>query len=301
MYVKQSSTRAVTTRLTGGLGNQLFKFMAGVKFTEDLNVDVVFDISTYDQDPIQGMGASSRSFELDYFPNLKEYRFNSSKPFFYRLKLDRIIRKAPDFVKIKFGFFDDDLSKVKSVTKPLKYIDGNFENADLLPKKPKLLSLLEFPKHKSDWFAALETELTRKSVIAVHVRRGDYLNFPEIYDVLTPAYYRRGIDELVQKIGDSEVWLFSDDVNGAIEWLGNDFKSVRAIETPRATRPGEVMRLISLARGIVTANSTFSWWAAYLGFINDSTKEVVIPAQYFSYQSKLENGLAIKSWITVPC
>ena len=137
-----------------------------------------------------------------------------------------------------------------------------------MPSNPEIAELLEFPNKKSEWFSHLEKEILNDSIIAIHVRRGDYLNFPEIYDVLSPNYYSEGVKTLLHSLGNSKIWLFSDDLDGAHEWLKGHLPNIRKIETPNSIRPGEVLRLMSLASGIVAAHSTFSWWGAWLGVPN---------------------------------
>jgi len=298
--MKRPNRNVLTSRIAGGLGNQLFKLMAGVRIAEDLGLDLIFDISIYSATKEVGHNLSPRGFELNYFPNLLNYKFNNNVPRIYKFKLDRLLKRAPYTVKSKFGYFDDGiLSRWDCVTPP-KYLDGNFENIQFLPGNPEIAKLLEFPNKKSEWFSHLEKEILNDSIIAIHVRRGDYLNFPEIYDVLSPNYYSEGVKTLLHSLGNSKIWLFSDDLDGAHEWLKGHLPNIRKIETPNSIRPGEVLRLMSLASGIVAAHSTFSWWAGYLGHINGTTKQVVIPDRYFTIESNLENGLAVASWIKLP-
>jgi hypothetical protein len=291
----------VTTLITGGLGNQLFKIMAGIRIAEELNKDLIVDISHYGSEKSGRTKLNRRDFELNYFPNLAQFNFHKEDMNFCKQNFIRIVKRAPIFIRVRLGYFDDNAMNAGRTRKFITTLIGSFENVDFLPGKDRISDLLTFPSSTSMWFDNHYKRIQLESPVVIHVRQGDYLNFPQIYDLLTPSYYHDGIAKLFDKMGERKVWIFSDDSKSAMNWLGDSLETFETefIATPEIVEPGEVLRLMSLAEGIVTAHSTFSWWAAFIGWVNGTTKSVVIPSKYFSPSSNLRNNLRVNSWIVL--
>jgi hypothetical protein len=106
------------------------------------------------------------------------------------------------------------------------------------------------------------------------------MNLPEIYDVLTKEYYMNAVNYFRKKYHSVSFWLFSDDTEGAQVFLKDIVNCDRIVNSPEDVPTGETLKLMSSFRGIVVANSTFSWWAAYIGHINGRTLEVVLPNRF---------------------
>ncbi len=110
--------------------------------------------------------------------------------------------------------------------------------------------------------------------IGVHVRRGDYLQFSDIHPTLPISYYMEAISKVSREAKVNCVLIFSDD----IEWCKREFRSpnVRFVE---GLEDYEALCLMSLCDHNIIANSSFSWWGAYL---NDRPyQKVVAPKQWF--------------------
>ena len=122
--------RKVSSKIAGGLGNQLFKFLAGLKIAEEVGGDISFDISTYYKPKRINEKVSTHAFELDYFPNLSIHRFNRSQPAAYRFKLIQILKRMPAVIKAKFGLYDENFYTTFRTKNPPKFIEGNFEKLE---------------------------------------------------------------------------------------------------------------------------------------------------------------------------
>ena len=131
----------------------------------------------------------------------------------------------------------------------------------------------------------------------IHIRRGDYLEFNSIYGVLDQEYYRRGCDLLFNKIGKRPIWLASDDVQGALAWLGKKLPITKILDPNKNYGAILTLELMSGFSGIIMANSTFSWWAAFLGTSRGTTQSVVIPKKFTLIDKVDTSGkLAMNSW-----
>jgi hypothetical protein len=130
--------------------------------------------------------------------------------------------------------------------------------------------------------AALQRIETSRLPVSVHVRRGDYLKpgTHEVHGILGESFYRQVFDRLESMIGnEAELFIFSDDPAAAEQVLG--FIPGSRLNHVRGDpeRPWEDMALMARCRHHVIANSSFSWWGAWLNPSSD--KIVVAPRAWF--------------------
>tara|TARA_R110002096_G_scaffold269563_2_gene463414 strand:+ start:2200 stop:2913 length:714 start_codon:yes stop_codon:yes gene_type:complete len=132
-------------------------------------------------------------------------------------------------------------------------------------------------KHFSDYEAGLREEFTLRNpkypeeldddYIGIHVRRGDYLNHPTIHPTCSMEYY----EEALSMLPDRPVKVFSDDP----KWCAKNFKGDRFEISQRDFM--EDFELLSKCNYHIIANSSFSWWAAWLS----NSKKVIAPDKWF--------------------
>jgi hypothetical protein len=177
---------------------------------------------------------------------------------------------------------------------------GTFSSIRWLPDISEIGVLLEPPVEKSDWFKAHSAALT-EDVVIIHVRRGDYLNLPSIYNTVHPAYYSAALQYMKSFRPALNTWLFSDDNEAAYAWISMLVHINRVVDTPKDIPPGEVLTLMSDAQQLITANSTFSWWAAAAGLAKNPNISVTIPSKY-SNQDDFDtvSNLRFPSWKVLP-
>lgn len=121
-------------------------------------------------------------------------------------------------------------------------------------------------------------ELTKLNSVAVHVRRGDFLNHPA-FQVCDEAYYRMAMNEMRVRLGVPHFFVFSDDP----AWCRQTFNDpdIEIIDSGKAAEnPLHDLRLMSLASHHIIANSTYSWWAAWIG--KKPGQHVILPEQWFA-------------------
>jgi hypothetical protein len=146
------------------------------------------------------------------------------------------------------------------------------------------------PSHQTDQaMADIFEELTddTSTYVSLHVRRGDYLNHTDLFTHLSPDYYRRAMDkqrelQLLTSSQRVKFLVFSDDPDWCSRnFAGEEFTVVRGSTTPTVgpnRNPLDYvdMMLMSRCEGHIIANSSFSWWGAWLG-----TGPVVYPSRWF--------------------
>lgn len=123
----------------------------------------------------------------------------------------------------------------------------------------------------------LADRLAGEPSVAVHVRRTDYLGNPDV-DILGDGYYRRAMDRLRAELGNPRFHVFSDDPDACAKVFTSGDCEVRFPEDD-GLDPLADLFLMSSARHHVLANSSYSWWAAWLG--KKPAQRVIMPAQWY--------------------
>lgn len=129
--------------------------------------------------------------------------------------------------------------------------------------------------------------------MAVHVRGGDYLKENTSYVQLTSEYYKKAISIVSETCGSLPVWVFTDDVDYAKQILSS-FSDLFYVDG-KLTTAAEEMKLMSMALGIVCANSTFSYWAS---LISDSASLVIAPNSWIKTHEQPADFFP-KGWILI--
>lgn len=272
----------ITVVLSGGLGNQMFEYAAARALSLRLGVPVVID--TYALNKKSKM--IRRNFELDifhvecrfvsmiknkllfkFFPYIQQHRKEFLK---YHIFSDELaIRYEPDFRKIEdknttlIGYFQNK-SYFEDIADVLR-ADFTFK-AELDLKNKELVSKIQ-----------------ESQSISVHIRRGDYLN-DGMFAICEKDYYARGINHMVRHLDSPIFFVFSED----FEWVENnlDFGGLPVVyvDWNKGRDSYKDMQLMSLCKHHIIANSTFSWWAAWLSKNRD--KMVIAPMKWFSEGNK---------------
>lgn len=131
--------------------------------------------------------------------------------------------------------------------------------------------------------------------VSVHVRRGDYINHPDFWGIADEDYYRKAIEKIRSKMVNPTFYVFSND----LEWSHRFFQSQNVNYTIVNVGGGKKsyldMYLMSLCRAHINANSTFSWWGAWLSaedsiticpdkFMNNVTTKDIYPERWIRIQ-----------------
>ena len=117
--------------------------------------------------------------------------------------------------------------------------------------------------------------------VAIHVRRGDYLNHPEMYGMsCTTEFYRAGVHYIRERHPDAKFFVFTNDPVWTAKWLQENFLGDFTLIQGTDEETGYLdLMLMSQCKHQIMANSSFSWWGAWLNRNND--KLVVAPEPWF--------------------
>ena len=281
-----------------GLGNQLFQYAAGRREAWKKNTELKLDISEISENRPE---VTPREYALGDF-NIQASLISTEEaakiapaksPFRKLLKkIEGIVFRKDHSLQggKKFDFGAD------------AYLVGYFQNEkwfsdaeEIIRKDLTLRNLLGAEAER-----AASSIRSAKMSVSLHVRRGDYVSDASVArfnGTCSPEYYEKALEILKGKMGgDFELFVFSDDIPWARQNIAFPFPT-RFVSNP-AIRDSEEMYLMSLCTHHIIANSTFSWWGAWL----DPKKEkiVIAPDKWWKGVSpKSYEGIVPASWIKI--
>lgn len=269
----------IIVKLQGGLGNQLFQFAAGLALARRHSTTLKIDTSFLNADPAGHY--TKRYLELNVFDiALEEATEEDLRRF--PLQENRYIRKLKEWLPVSFDthvfnerghHYNTYFSRLPANT----YLNGYWQSERYFKNcSTELRTLLRFKPGYVLCEAELERRIINTNSVSVHVRRGDYVSLSaanSFHGVCGPDYYRKAMALFP---ADTTFYVFSDD----LEWCRENLHSgycMEFIETPNAYTD---FYLMSQCRHHIIANSSFSWWAAWLH--NDDKKQVIAPRRWFA-------------------
>lgn len=304
----------IITKLTDGLGNQMFQYAFGRYLAEIYNTEIKLNINYYNNIP---KNHTNRKYELNYFNIIENIAlqkeidlFTKGSPkmpqkLFYKIKqkvnnktfwgkfLFKIAKKLTDYHTI-YENNKLQLDKLKKDKKNI-YVSGFWQSEDFFKSIAHIIQK-EF-KIKEKYIKVnnrVLEKIKRSNSVAIHVRRGDLITNPEFnskYGVCSTDYYLQAINYIKKKISNPVFYFFSDDIN----WCKENFKSINSnfyIENYTAI---EDLYLILNCKHQIIANSSFSWWGAWLN--KNKNKIVVAPKKWaFHKKSQTKFNLLPNSW-----
>ncbi|MAD98067.1 MAG: alpha-1,2-fucosyltransferase [Flavobacteriaceae bacterium] len=264
----------VTVRILGGLGNQMFQY-AYAKSLQQLGYAVQLDLSAIKKYTLHG------GYQLDKFQIDLTEASNSgvllAKLNVYNTFKERNLLFHESFLKLpKRG-----------------YVKGYFQTEKYFHQiRPDLLTQFQLKQsfsEKAEFYKKAIAEA--KSSCSIHIRRGDYVSnksAQEIHGSCSLEYYQRAISRILETSKNTEFFIFSDD----LDWVKSNLEVPKPTYVDIQGIPHEDMLLMSQCDHNITANSSFSWWGAWLN--TNPEKMVISPKQW--YVSK-ENEIVPETWI----
>ena len=272
----------IIVRIWEGLGNQLFQYAYARALQLRTGQKVYLDTERIYKESLEKKGIE-RECGLDNF-KIELSEASEKKKLFFFLKQDNLIKKilfmlsehnlgVPGFYLEKELQFKNELKTIRGV----KYLMGWFQNEKYFAEYREVLLKEITPKKKIKISSVLRKILNSYNTVSVHVRRGDY---KKINNVLPVSYYETALKQIEGKICSPFYIVFSDD----IEWVKNNLKfgeNVMYMSNGRY-KDYEELLLMSRCKHNIIANSTFSWWGAWLN--RNPDKIVIAPRQWMSNQ-----------------
>ncbi|WP_080240285.1 alpha-1,2-fucosyltransferase [Spirosoma rigui] len=273
----------IISRITSGLGNQLFQYAAARHLALTNKTDLYLDLSyyrqTYDTD-------TPRSFKLGQFA--VPYRMLQASPLEYVSKATKLLpnRSLPPlflFLKEKHFHFDERVVRARANCITL---DGFWQSeAYFRDNAATIRRELTLTGTPSPEFNHYERQLaSTPTPVSIHIRRGDYVNHPEFsktFGFVGLDYYEQALRELNSRFSATQLYVFSDDK----AWVRENLPLPdNTVFVQNSGPDGDVADLVLMSKchHHIIANSSFSWWGAWLNPKPD--KLVVTPRHWYKQQ-----------------
>jgi len=305
----------ILVKLIGGMGNQMFQYAMARALAHRHNCQLVIDKSLCaESETLNSSDLSLRPFGLDVFNIQAQIVDGACLEKTLKVRKECRLRRAAALMFCKAANRFTDSWKI-----------GIFERKDVSFDK-SLLKLPEnvvlqgyFPSYK--YFEGIEQllrqdftfiiepdEQNRKTMdlicssnsVSLHVRQGDYISSEKTrnkFGICSPAYYQRAVGYFAKAVKDPLFFIFTNEPDFVKDNLKMDYPSV-CVTHNSGKKSYEDMRLMSLCRHNIIANSSFSWWGAWIN--KNPDKIVIAPSPAFDVMGLKDYDFYPNSWMLLP-
>lgn len=263
--------------LKGGLGNMLFQIAAGISFAKRLQTD---------------MCLINLNSHLEYLnaDNVYQPQLNHSLEY---LKLNQFKKfnktsNSENFPSVKINY---PFCYIDTLPQDNCLVNGFFQSEKFFINEKEHI-LEDFKPTKEIEIELSKYDFSNFKTTSIHVRRGDYLKFPDLHTVQKIEYFKEAI-RLTKNKTDKYV-IFSDDIDWCkTVFVGNEFYFVEN------EKDYVEIYLMSLCDNNIISNSSFSWWGAWMN--SNKNKIVIAPEKWFGPKdpSLIDKDIIPKEWIKI--
>ncbi|MFA6925326.1 MAG: alpha-1,2-fucosyltransferase [Bacteroidales bacterium] len=314
----------IIAKITSGLGNQMFQYAAARRLANYHNTELKLDISHFSKN-------NERTYDLKYFnivENIatpidifKVYKLEginrlSFKKIFGKKFSDKFNNLIEKKIKKAYYNFNPESNNKPALLRG-KILAQNFCHFDervlTAPDNVYMLGYWQSEKYFKDVENIIRKEFTFKNPphgkneelsreiksnnsVSIHIRRGDYINNPAVhkdFHICDIDYYLRSIAYISKQITNPIFYVFSDDIS----WVKENLKmpySMIFVDSNTSQNNFEDMRLMSLCKHNIVANSSFSWWSAWLN--ENKNKIIVAPKEWVRIKNYITRDIVPEGW-----
>lgn len=271
----------IIVKLLGGVGNQLFQYASARAISIRAGLEFKLDITEFDDYKL-------RKYELGNF-NIQE-NIASVSEIVCMLKRKRLFQQ--NYFKEKNSKFMPELLKIKHPA----YLEGYFQSEKYFKDIEQIIRQeltfkdLDLIQNKNS------LELRQQNSVSIHVRCGDYINDSEnakIYNICTMQYYQRAINYIQEHVENPVFYVFSDD----IDWVVKNFKPDVEVKVLNSANWQDDFYFMQNCKHNIIANSSFSWWSAWLN--QNPDKIVIAPDKWFNVSKLNYKSIVPNDWAKV--
>jgi len=293
----------IITKIQGGLGNQMFQYACGHALSLKTKNKLVLDTTWFKQHSID----TRREFLLSIFKtsiNLAENWQIEIFNQFFKKPFTSLSDKWQKKVLKKVGLIrilePGSHQTININTFGAKHIllNGFWQTEEYFKKYEKQIrrdfSFMSPPKSDIKFWL---NKINHTNSISIHIRREDYANNPKTrayHGLLSLKYYSSAIKLIKTKVCKPVFFVFSDD----LQWVKKNFKiSNKFFYVDHENQDWEDLRLMSHCQHNIIANSSFSWWGAWLN--KNKRKIVIAPANWYASKSIDSSKITPQSWLKI--
>ena len=271
----------VITDIKGGLGNQMFCYAFGYAVSKETGADLYLDTSMLDQSFVNNRKMELDNYELRCKGRIS-YRYRDDV-FHRKTGLNRIRKKlaigigTKEYKEGENRIFEKEVFDIKTDT----FFDGFWQNYRYFDKyRNELLNIFRPKQTIAESVKNLQSRLEAAESVSLHIRRGDYIG---LNWQISMKYYEEAIERITKEIGNNNnskitLCVFSDDMDFVKGFFSKrEVPDIDIIYAEYESENNNIydMYLMSRCRHNIIANSSYSWWGAYLN--NNPDKKVICP------------------------
>lgn len=286
----------VIVRLMGGLGNQMFQYAAGRAVAHRNRTQLKLDVSALERD-------AARSYRLHHFNIVASLATPDELARFTKRDLwGRISRRVEHYLlppsrrsvfAERFDHFDTDILRLRGSV----YLKGYWQSEKYFKDIEQIIRQEFTFRHPSDpENQRLARTIADTNSVSLHIRRGDYVSNPRFsrkFGVCSPEYYHSAVAKVAERVNDLHLFVFSDAIDWARDNLGLQYP-LTFVTHNNTDDDYEDLRLMSQCKHHIIANSSFSWWGAWL--CTNPGKIVLAPKRWFKESGRDTRDLIPESW-----
>lgn len=273
----------IIINLQGGLGNQMFQYAFGKTLSTKLKIPLYFDLSFYELS--ENAKHTIRSFDLGIFEiPIKVAPKNKIRGCTHPAYAQRCLNSFGLFTKSYFKESPIAFNEYSLVFNSA-YFDGYWQSekyfksfSELIRNEFRFKNAFNFESNN------LSKEILKnKESVSIHIRRGDYISSSltnKIHGVCSIKYYKEAINMMKEKLQDPFFYLFSDDIDWLQDNIIDGLNNFQIIRHNNGQDSWQDMALMTKCKHHIIANSTFSWWGAWLN--PNPLKLVIAPDRWFA-------------------
>lgn len=294
----------IITRITGGLGNQMFQCAAGLALALHHDTPLALDVDWFSAEPPP---KPHERFALDRFTLDARPAIKSETDRAHGIGLTRIERWSRAIAR-RLGAparvqYDGDFSyNPRFLTYSAStYLHGNWQSEKYFtPAAEEVRRSFQLRAAPAPAVAAAAARIRRGPSVCVHFRRGDYVADP-VYareiGTLGLDYYQRALGIARAQAPEATLYIFSDDIEAVAREFSPDGPH-EFVREPASTTATDTLHLMSQCDHFIVANSTLSWWAAWLG--SAPAKLVIAPDPWFAGGARNGADIVPAGWQRLP-
>ncbi|PKO82911.1 MAG: alpha-1,2-fucosyltransferase [Betaproteobacteria bacterium HGW-Betaproteobacteria-11] len=290
----------IVVRISGGLGNQMFQHAAGLALAQRHGVALRFDLEWFDRTQLHQGLELPRVFGLDVLraseSEMRQVLRWCSHSLARRIMarpVFRSLRPTSWVIEPHFHYWPG-----FEAIGPFAYLEGYWQSARYFAAiEPEVRARFRFALPLDARSAALAEQMAACNSVSLHVRCGDFSRDPtvrRVHGVDLSAYYPAAVTEITRRVASPRFFVFSDEP----EWVAKNLAlpgPITLVDHNRGPDSYRDMQLMAACRHHLIANSSFSWWGAWL---NPSPEKIVIaPRQWFRVTSFDTKDIYCPGWI----
>lgn len=299
------SASFVITHITGGLGNQMFQYAHGRALAMRRRCPLFLDVEWFSRHK----GGTPRKFSLDLFPALAQSPHAwqicppaqrgklASRPFWWKL-FAKTFSLQPQLKKEHV--FEAEVHPYAEINYPNPvYLEGYWQDERyFLDQVQQIREDFTFPALPAASEHMARCIHASPHSVSVHIRRGDYAHSAltqSVHGLCSAVYYTQALEHIKQYAQQAELFIFSDEP----QWVRENFNTCGLLATivdlHQEDDAHHDMHLMSLCKDHIIANSSFSWWGAWLG----EKGTVIAPKQWFQAENLKDLSPVPKRWLSL--